>query len=119
MYGPPLNSHCSSLAGSGDRADLHQTWLGFSEGRQWRRARLLRSSACARWSFQPLSESKDLIDHYGDSQQHQHHGDGGTHSSIIPVGWWVESHVTATMVSDDCPRGIPTARFSSEPQPTP
>ena len=44
------------------------------------------SSACARWSFQPLSEPKELIDHYADSQQHQHHGDGGTHSLIILLG---------------------------------
>ncbi len=31
----------------------------------------------ARWSFQPLSEPKELIDHYADSQEHkQRHDDG-------------------------------------------
>jgi hypothetical protein len=38
------------------------------------------------WSTQPLPEPKELIDHYADSQQHQHHGDGGTHSLIILLG---------------------------------
>ena len=46
------------------------------------------SRARARWSFQPLSEPKELIDHYGDSQQHQQrHDEGGTHSSILRGGW--------------------------------
>jgi len=38
-----------------------------------------------RWSFQPLTEPKELIEHYADSQQHQQrHDDGGRHSFIIP-----------------------------------
>ena len=46
------------------------------------------SRAQARWSFQPLSKSKELIDHDGDSQQHQQcHDEGGTHSLNHPA--WV------------------------------
>jgi integrase len=43
------------------------------------------SRARTRWSFQPLSRPKKLINHHADSQRHQQcHDDGGTHPLIIP-----------------------------------
>jgi hypothetical protein len=38
------------------------------------------------------TEPKELIDHYGDSQQHQQrHDDCGTHPLIILLGWRADS----------------------------
>jgi len=54
-----------------------QSHSGSYIGRSWR--------LTTRWSFQPLTEPKELIEHYADSQQHQQrHDDGGRHSFIIP-----------------------------------
>jgi len=56
-----------------------QSHSGSYIGRSW------RLTTRTRWSFQPLTEPKELIEHYADSEQHQQrHDDGGRHSFIIP-----------------------------------
>jgi hypothetical protein len=88
MYGPPAQRplHVAQRA-SGRYA------ISTKRGWEFRRPSVVAdptaaSRARAGWSIQPPSESKELIDHYGDSQQHQQcHDEGGTHSLIIRPEW--------------------------------
>jgi SAM-dependent methyltransferase len=93
-------------ASSGRYAISTQTRLGVSEGRRWWRTRLLPQGRERGWSIQPPSESKELIDHYGDSQQHQQCNDeGGTHSLIIRPEWQADCQISceAWFASEACP----------------